>query len=186
VGPLDEAEAVVAPLRATAAADGVGPMPYATFQSMLDYPEGLLHYWSAEYHDELSDQALDTFVTHGLSITSPLSMAALIRWGGAVARVEDSPLPRRSAGWVSHPFAVWDDPATNDVHIAWARGFADAMKPFGTGATYLNFVGDEREERVRAAYGAENYRRLAEIKAKYDPDNVFRLNHNITPAGSPA
>ena len=81
-----------------------------------------------------------------------------------------------------HPFALWEDPADDERVIGWARGFRDDMRRFSSGGTYLNFIGDEGQDRVRAAFGDEKYARLARIKAQYDPDNVFRGNQNIVPA----
>jgi FAD/FMN-containing dehydrogenase len=85
---------------------------------------------------------------------------------------------------VVHPFALWADPADDDAVIGWARGFRDAVRPFASGGTYLNFIGDEGEDRVRAAFGERKYRRLTAIKARYDPGNVFRGNQNIKPAAA--
>ncbi len=87
----------------------------------------------------------------------------------------------RSAPFAININGVWTDPAEDQEHIAWARALFAAMEPFATGSVYVNFLGQEGAERVRAAYGA-NYARLARIKARYDPDNVFRDNQNIQPA----
>jgi FAD/FMN-containing dehydrogenase len=165
-------------------ADLVAPMAYADFQRMIDDPPGLRHYWSADFHDEFSDEALDVFVTYAAGRKSPLTQQILFPWGGAVARADDgsTPLTHRSAHWITHPFAIWEDPADNEANIAWARGFRRDIARFTTGGTYLNFIGDEGQDRVRAAFGDENYARLAAVKAKYDPDNVFRGNQNIKPA----
>jgi FAD/FMN-containing dehydrogenase len=91
-------------------------------------------------------------------------------------------MSKRDAKWVFHPFATWERAADDAINIAWARDSNAAMRPHATGGVYLNFIGDEGQDRIRAAYGEENYRRLAEIKAQYDPDNVFRGNQNIMPA----
>lgn len=91
-------------------------------------------------------------------------------------------MTQRDATWVVHPFAVWESPADDAAVIGWARGFREAVRRFASGGVYLNFIGDEGEDRVRAAYGEQKYRRLASIKATYDPDNVFRGNQNIKPA----
>lgn len=91
-------------------------------------------------------------------------------------------MTKRSVRWITHPFAMWDDPALTDENIAWARGFRRDIARFTNGGIYLNFIGDEGQDRVRAAFGEEKYARLAAIKADYDPDNVFRGNQNIVPA----
>jgi FAD/FMN-containing dehydrogenase len=85
--------------------------------------------------------------------------------------------------WITHPFALWEDPADSDANIAWARGFRRDIAGYDSGGVYLNFIGDEGDDRVRAAFGEEKYARLAAIKAEWDPENVFRGNHNISPAG---
>ena len=78
---------------------------------------------------------------------------------------------------------MWTEPAEADRHVAWARAFSEALRPHTNGRVYVNFLGDEGEDRVRAAYGPETYARLAKVKAAYDPENVFRMNQNIRPAG---
>ena len=92
-------------------------------------------------------------------------------------------MAQRDAGWVSHPFALWELAEDDDWHRDWARSISAEMKQFTTGGVYLNFVGDEGGDRVRAAFGP-NYTRLANVKRAYDPDNFFRGNQNITPAAS--
>ena len=88
-------------------------------------------------------------------------------------------MAQRGARWVTHPFATWEDPADDEANIAWVRDFRAANAPFTTGGVYLNFIGDEGDERIRAAYGAAKLDRLAAIKAEYDPGNVFAGNQNI-------
>jgi FAD/FMN-containing dehydrogenase len=163
--------------------DLVGPMPYAELQSMVDDPPGLRQYWSADYHDSFPDEALDVFLAAGASRPSPISQHLLVPWGGALGRIDEdaTPLSQRGARWVSHPFATWEDPADDDANIAWVRTYRKANAPFTTGGVYLNFIGDEGDERIKAAFGAEKYDRLAQIKAEYDPANVFAGNQNIRP-----
>lgn len=166
------------------AANVVGPMPYAAFQQMIDLPPGMRNYWSADYHDEFDDDALDVFARFGRERRSPFSQQILLPWGGAVAdRGEsDTPLSNRSVRWITHPFAVWEEQADDDANIAWAQAFRRDIAKHANGGVYLNFIGDEGQDRVRAAYGPANYERLAGIKAGYDPANVFRGNQNIQPA----
>jgi FAD/FMN-containing dehydrogenase len=95
---------------------------------------------------------------------------------------EETPLTQRDATWVVHPFALWQDPADDGAVIGWARGFREDLRRFASGGVYLNFIGDEGADRVRAAYGEQKYQRLA-AKGRYDPHNVFRGNQNIEPAG---
>jgi FAD/FMN-containing dehydrogenase len=164
----------------------VMPMPYVDFQQLIDDPPGLRHYCTGDYLDELNDDAVDVFVTYGIQRKSPLTQQILLPRGGAVAEHDDgsTPLGNRSARWLSHPFAVWQDSADNEANIDWVRGYRRDIAEYTTGGTYLNFIGDEGQDRVRAAFGPENYARLAAVKAAYDPRNVFRGNQNIKPAGA--
>jgi len=185
VGDVDEGADAMQPLKDLAPeVDLVGPMPYADFQCMIDDPPGMRNYWSADYHDSFPDDALDVFVKYGFSKQSPLSQLLLLPWGGAVARVgEDAtPMTKRSTTWITHPFAVWEDAAADAANIEWAKGFRRDIAHYATGGVYLNFIGDEGEDRVRAAYGEAKYTRLAGIKGEWDPTNVFRGNQNIKPA----
>lgn len=165
-------------------ADLVAPMPYADFQCMIDDPPGLHNYCTADFHDEFPDAALDVFVRFGCDRKSPRAQQILLPWGGAVARIPDeaTPMAGRSARWITHPFAVWEDPADTERNIAWARAYRRDIARYANGGIYLNFVGNEGQERVRAAYGELNYARLAAVKAEWDPFNVFRGNQNIIPA----
>jgi FAD/FMN-containing dehydrogenase len=183
-GDVADGEAALKPFRDLAPeVDIVGPMPYADFQCMIDDPPGLHNYWSGDYHDELPDSALDVFVKYGFERQSPLSQQLLVPWGGAIARVPEdaTPLTHRDVSWITHPFALWEDPADTDKNIEWARSFRRDIARYTNGGVYLNFIGNEGQDRVRAAYGDEKYRRLAAIKGEWDPENVFRGNHNIAP-----
>ncbi len=164
--------------------DLAGPMPYTDFQCMIDDPPGQRNYWSADYHDDFPDDALDVFVKYGFDRPSPLGQQILFPWGGAVARVADAatPMANRSVRWVSHPFAVWEDEADDAANIDWARGFRRDIGNYATGGVYLNFIGNEGQDRIRAAFGDAKYERLARLKAEWDPDNRFRGNQNIRPA----
>lgn len=164
--------------------DLVGLMPYADLQSMIDDPPGFRQYWSADYHNAFPDDALDVFLDAGARRASPMTQHLLIPWGGALARVDAdaTPLSQRSARWVSHPFATWEDAADDAANIAWVRDYRKAIAPFTTGGVYLNFIGDEGDARIKAAFGADKYERLAQIKAEFDPGNIFAGNQNIRPA----
>ena len=158
-------------------------MPYADMQCALDDPPGYRNWWSAEYLPEFSDEALDAYVERapGMVIPSP-TLHTAIPLGGAVARgAKDSQLAFREAAWTIHPLSLWEDPGDDEQAISWARGVMEDMKPHSLGATYPNFIGDEGERRIVGAYGEENYNRLAEVKAEYDPDDVFHLHHPIRP-----
>jgi len=183
----DEADGcdVIQPLRdLVPEVDLVDQMPYAVFNGMLDDPPGLHNYWTADYHDEFPDDALDIFLKYGSDRASAFAQQILVPWGGAIARVADgeTPLTHRSVRWITHPFALWEDPADSDANINWARNFRRDIARYTNGGIYLNFIGNEGPERVRAAFGEDNYRRLAQVKAEWDPSNVFRGNQNIEPA----
>lgn len=180
-------EEVIAPLRAmNPEVDLVGPMAYADFQCMLDDPPGLGNYWSADYHDDFDDEALETFVKYGFERPSPHSQQILFPWGGAVSAVADdaTPLAHRDVRWISHPFAMWEIGGGGaTANIEWAQNFRRDIAHHTNGGIYLNFIGHEGEERIRAAFGEDNHRRLQQVKAEWDPDNVFQGNQNIRPAG---
>lgn len=185
LGDLDDGPAAFAPYRELGPeVDLIGPMPYSEFNSMLDDPPGFRHYWSADYHDDFPDDAVDVFVKAGFDRPSPLAQQLMLAWGGEVARVPeaDTPMTKRDAQWITHPFAVWEDPSETEASIAWARNFRRNIARYSNGGVYLNFIGDEGQERVRSAYGDEKYARLASIKAEWDPTNRFRGNQNIEPA----
>jgi FAD/FMN-containing dehydrogenase len=106
----------------------------------------------------------------------------LVPLGGAVARgPADYPIPWRRAGWHVFPFGMWTDPSHDERGRRWARNVCADVRAWSGGSVYLNFIGDEGDDRILAGLGADNYARLAAVKAKYDPNNVFHLNHNIRP-----
>jgi FAD/FMN-containing dehydrogenase len=159
-------------------------LPYAEAQCMIDDPPGNRNYWSAEHLSSLPDDAVKAFVAMAESLPVPTSSQhVLFPAGGATARsTADYPLPWRTAPWVVHPFAVWADPADDDRAREWVRNVRSAVRPWATGDVYLNFIGNEGSERVRAGFGEDAWRRLVAVKREFDPDNVFHLNHNIDPS----
>ncbi|MFF8276502.1 FAD-binding oxidoreductase [Streptomyces lateritius] len=186
-GPVDEVREFAAPLLALRPeAELVTDIAYADLQCMLDDPPGLRNYWSAEYLSEFPDAAVDVFCERAARIPMPTSTQhVLFMMGGAVADGPlDYPVPWRTAPWVVHPFATWEDPADDERVRRWVRDVRADARPWSIDAVYLNFIGNEGERRVVAGYGAGNHQRLARVKAAYDPDNVFHLNHNIAPAAS--
>ncbi|WP_424214472.1 FAD-binding oxidoreductase [Streptomyces sp. BI20] len=162
----------------------VTAIPYAELQCMIDDPPGLRNHWSAEYLTALPDEAAAAFCA--LADTRPTATGTqhiLFPLGGAVAEGDPAwPVPYRDSPWAVHPFAIWADPADDDRCRDWVRSVREAMRPWSSGAVYLNFIGDEGADRVAAGLGAENARRLAAVKREWDPGNAFRFNHNITPA----
>ncbi len=184
-GDVTDGEDAIADLRALGPeVDLVGPMPYTEFQCMIDDPPGLGNYWSADYHDTFPDEALDTFVKYGFERPSPVSQQILVPWGGAIARVSDeaTPMTHRDVRWISHPFAMWDVAEDATANIDWAQSFRRDIAAHTNGGVYLNFIGHEGEERIKAAFGDAKFRRLQQVKADWDPSNVFQGNQNIRPA----
>ncbi|WP_018352578.1 FAD-binding oxidoreductase [Longispora albida] len=184
-GPQDAALPVFAPLLELGDAARVQmEMPYAEFQCMLDDPPGLRNYWSAEYLGTFPDEAAEAFgqQARNMLVPSP-SQQALLPLGGALDRPDgDYPVPWRHSAWAVHPLGLWEDPADDTRAKQWSDGLRDAMSPWASGAVYLNFIGDEGWSRVVAGYGEAGYARLSDVKAQYDPANVFHLNHNVLPA----
>jgi hypothetical protein len=188
-GPIAEGEQLLQPLRAFGppVADLVQPMPYTAFQQMLDplNPPGNRVYWKSAVLRDLSDDVLQTIVDHAADAPSPLSAAILEFYGGASNRVgaQETAYPHRAALYSINSVSAWTDPGQDEPNVQWSRGLWEAMRPFSPGSVYVNFLGvDEGEDRVKAAYGP-NYDRLAQLKARYDPTNLFRLNQNIKPGG---
>jgi FAD/FMN-containing dehydrogenase len=183
-GPEAEARKAMAPMLALGH-DGemIAEMPYAELQCMLDDPPGYRNYWSAEHLNVLPDEAIDLFCARAgdMVVPSP-SQHVVFPLGGVAGRGDaDFPISWRNAPWVVHPFGLWEDPADDERAKQWARDIRTDLKPCASGDVYLNFIGDEGEDRVMAGFGEDNYRRLAKIKSHFDPGNVFHLNHNIKP-----
>ena len=189
-GGVEDGERAVRALRefGTPLLDLVGPTLYVDHQSGIDdtVPHGWHYYWKATNLTRLSDEVIDIVADHAYDATSPRSYAAMFHFGGAVARV-----PRDATAYpgrdIDHNIiidAAWlpeEDDTVGAAETAWTRAFFDALQPHGAGV-YVNFLdSDDDVSRVREAYGDDTYRRLAEVKAKYDPDNVFRNNKNIQP-----
>lgn len=183
-GPEEDMRKLAEPLLALPhESEIVGARPYADVQCMLDDPPGMRNYWSAEYLTSAPDAYLDAFCAGGDALPPTGTIHVLFPQGGAIAAgPHEYPVPYRDAAWAVHPFAIWEDPADDERCVSWVREVRAAARPWSTGAVYLNFIGDEGAERVVAGLGPENTRRLADLKRRYDPDNVFRFNHNIRPA----
>jgi hypothetical protein len=158
--------------------DLIQPMPYTVFQSLIDpmAPKGFRSYWRGEYLKGLSDGAIDTFVKHAPALTAaggPLSQMIIFKIGQGVAAVRDdaTAFSHRDANYLFHPISVWQQPTDDQQLITKNRAFCDAMRPFSTGAVYLNF---SPEDRVRDAYGVAKYAKLVTLKDRYDPETLFR------------
>ncbi|MBV9582182.1 MAG: FAD-binding oxidoreductase [Chloroflexi bacterium] len=188
-GPTEEGEAIFAPLRrfGPPVADMIQPMPYVAAQQMLDAlnPPGNRVYWKSSVLEGIDDEVLDTIIEGAASCPSPLSATLIEFYGGAINRigVQDTAYPLRDAIYALNAVSAWTDPRHDATNIAWARRMWESVQAFSPGNVYVNFlgVGDQSDQRVKAAYGP-NYLRLSQIKATYDPTNLYRLNHNIPPA----
>jgi FAD/FMN-containing dehydrogenase len=187
---LEEGKRVAAPLlrAATPLAEAVQPMTYVALQSFALSPEraGKRHYWKSSLLADLSDAALAAFLESAAEAnrSGPMVLAEMLTMGGAIARVgeDDTAYSNRHAVVDFIASATWTEPADDERHISAARDVWQAVSAHGSSGVYVNNLGSEGEDRIRAAYGASKYERLAEIKARYDPDNVFHLNQNIRPA----
>jgi hypothetical protein len=186
-GSPDDGMDLAAPLRTlgTPIADLLGPMPYATIQSLLDplWTAGARNFFKSGYLADIPDEAVETLTRFQLTAPSQSNEIHLERFGGAVARVADdaTAFGSRSAPWVVNVVARWIDASSDDAEITWARDLYAALEPFLASGTYLNFL-SAGDDRVREAYGPEKYERLARLKEIWDPTNLFRLNQNIQPA----
>jgi FAD/FMN-containing dehydrogenase len=188
-GSVEDGEPIVQPLREIGEPliDLSGPWPWLGLQSGFDalFPKGGFYYWKSRSLAELTDDAIGVIVDFGSQRPSPLTDIVVWHQGGAMSRVGEAETAYggRDAAFLVTAEASWDDPALTDAAIGWARTFWDAIGSHSTGGMYLNFpgLGEEKEELVKAGYGA-NYERLTALKAKYDPSNLFRMNLNITPA----
>jgi FAD/FMN-containing dehydrogenase len=185
-GPKEKADQVFAPVRALEPAlDGVMEVPHPAMQSAFDelFPKGDQWYWRADFVKELSDEAIAEHVKHGSAVPTLQSTMHLYPIDGAAARVSSSHTPwaYRDAKWGMVVVGVDPDPANADLIRDWCVAYHEALHPYSAGGAYVNMMMDEGQERVKASY-KDNYERLAEVKAKYDPDNALRVNQNIEPA----
>ncbi len=187
-GPMDKAEEKFIPIRKLAPkpiVDLVGPVPHPAVQSMFDglYPPGQQWYWRADFVNEISDAAIDKHLEFAQKLPTPLSSMHLYPIDGAAHELDKDATAwsYRDANWAQVIVGVDPDPANKELVTTWTKQYFDALHPYSAGGAYVNFMMDEGDERIRATY-RENYDRLASIKAKYDPNNLFRVNQNIKPA----
>jgi FAD/FMN-containing dehydrogenase len=187
-GNLSEGEKLVGPIKAfgTPVGDIVQRRSYVSQQSLLDatQPKGRRYYWKSEYLPKLQPELLADAIRHAEAIVSPHSAIILFPLDGALNRLAEdhSAVGNRNTAWVLNITASWDKAKDDKTNIEWARAAWRDMRRFSTGGTYINFLTEEEgDERIHAAYG-NNYKRLVEIKTKWDPDNLFCMNKNIQPS----
>jgi FAD/FMN-containing dehydrogenase len=186
-GPVADGEELLRPLRTAAPilADQVGPMPYTALQSIAENfnPPHLRNYWKSDYLAQLSDEAMDVLVDAYPSVPAPLTHVAIEHLGGAVGRVgeDEAAVSHRAAEYNVIIVGLWSELGQDEQVIKWVRRLWEALRPFSFGGVYLNYLSNEGDERVHAAYSPGKYERLVALKNRYDPTNLFRLNQNIPP-----
>jgi FAD binding domain/Berberine and berberine like len=186
-GSHDRADAVLAPVRefGSPLVVGLQEMPFSALQGAFDplYPPGLQWYWRSDVFTEITDAAIEVHRRYGELLPTGHSTMHLYPIDGAAARVPEdaTAFPYRDGGWIANIVGVDPDPANAELITQWTRDYWTELHPTSAGGTYVNFLMDEGEDRVRAAYRG-NYERLAQVKGRYDPENDFHVNQNITPA----
>ena len=189
IGSPEQAEEDLLPLREFGSPVMVelGPLPYTVLNSLLDggYPTGSLNYWKSGFLNGLTDEAIDELLARFAACPSPMTAALLEHFHGEVTRVpvDATAVPHREPGYNFAITSVWNDPAATGENVAWTKETFAAMQPYLEGRRYLNYFSEDDvgDDPVRAAYGP-NYERLVELKAKYDPANLFHLNANVPPS----
>ena len=187
-GPADQAEQVVAPIKkfAPVTLDGIAPMPHPVANSLFDAllpPHMLQHYWKADFVNEVTDEQVQIHQEFGPKVPSWQSTMHLYPLNGAAKEVgaTDTAYAYRDVNFTHIIAAMYPDPADTPKNRQWVRDYWSALHPHSAGGAYLNFLmDDDGEDRIKATFGV-NYDRLVQIKRKYDPDNVFRVNQNIKP-----
>lgn len=186
-GQLDEGEHTLQPLRdfGNPVNGEIRPLPYLEFQCSHDSgtPVGRQHYWKSSFLKDVSDTAIEVMLEFAATSPSPYTGIGLQQMTGVASRVDPraTAFAHRDRQYDFLIVSQWEDPADADRNIAWTRRCFEAMSPYLKDAVYVNNLGGTEQERVGAAYGV-NYDRLRTVKARYDPENAFCLNHNIAPA----
>lgn len=185
-GPLKKAEKVFKPIRKfkKPALDFVGPLPVPALQSMFDsvYPPGMQWYWKADFVNELNDEAIDLHVKHGMELPTMHSTMHLYPIDGAASKIDnkETAWSFRNAKYAEVIVGVDPDSNKKDAITNWAKEYWNELHPHSAGGAYINFMMQEGDERIKATYG-KNHDKLVEVKTKYDPQNLFRVNQNIKP-----
>ncbi|HSB15751.1 MAG TPA: FAD-binding oxidoreductase [Bryobacteraceae bacterium] len=186
-GDPKQGEPLIEPLRrfGTPLGEHVGAQPYVAWQQTFDplLTPGARNYWKSHNLSTIKDALIDTIIAYTLKLPSPQTEIFLGAIGGATTRPAPDAMAyaHRDAKFVMNVHGRWEEPADDKRVIAWARDFFNACAPFASGGVYVNFLTADEVDRVRSAYGP-NYDRLAQVKRKYDPKNLFRVNQNIVPA----
>jgi FAD/FMN-containing dehydrogenase len=187
-GPVEQGENAMKPFRdlAPAVAEMVGPMPYPALNSAFDpiFPKGIRSYWKGSFVTELTDAAIDAHVEHGAKVPEVSATMHLYPINGAAHRVgaDETAFAYRDANFATVIVAAWSDASVDQERIQWVRDYYDATAPYSEPGGYINFMADDDQSRIRDNYKG-NYNRLVAVKRTYDPDNLFHINQNISPAG---
>ncbi len=190
-GDMAKGKKALADLRALGdpIVDVISPQPFVDWQATFDplLTAGERNYWKSHDFSSLPDEAIRTLVEAIAHLPDPQSEVFIAHVGGAMARVpaDETAYPERSAHFIMNVHTRWSTADKDDACVSWARKLSDDMKPYSTGSSYVNFMPEDEADRVGSVYG-DNMQRLSEVKARYDPNNFFRCNHNIFPAGAPA
>jgi FAD/FMN-containing dehydrogenase len=188
-GPADRAEAATRPMRSVGKPllDHQGEMPLPFVNSLFDalYPPGHQWYWRADFVNDLTDEAIERHARHGAEMPTMLSSMHLYAIDGAAHRVrrDETAFSYRDARFAEVIVGVDPDAANAPAITKWCKDYFDGLHPYSAGGAYVNFMMDEGQERVQASF-RDNYARLAVVKSKYDPNNLFRVNQNIHPAAT--
>ncbi len=189
IGPLPDGERAVQPFRTFGPplADMVAPTPYVKMQQMFDegMPAGLHIYWTSSFLKSVSDEVIDIVVEAFEQMPTPLCVLILEQLGGAVRRVpvDETAFTLRDGEYNLAIIGRWTDPRDREKTVAWAKTLAKRLEPHSSESVYVNYLPEDEGDRVKSLYGEARYRRLVELKKKYDRDNVFRMNANIDPKG---
>ena len=185
-GPLEEGAKAIQPIRDVApiVAEMVGPMPYPMLNSAFDalVPPGLQHYWKANFNTELTDETIDAHLRYGPKVPAVNSTMHIYPINGACHRVagDATAFAYRDATFATVIAGMWPDPADNEANIQWVKDYYAATAPHSEAGGYINFMAEDDQHRIEDNYKG-NYDRLVDVKRKYDPNNVFRVNQNIRP-----
>jgi FAD/FMN-containing dehydrogenase len=186
-GGADRAEEVLAPVRSWGSPlmVGLAEMSFAEMQGMFEplNPPGMQWYWRSDFYDDLTDDAIAVHEKYAAALPTPESTMHLYPMDGATSRpaADATAFPYRGDGWTGVIVGVDPDPAGAESIAAWTKDYWAELRPMSTGGVYVNFLMEEGADRARASYGA-NFRRLQQVKRRYDPDNLFHINQNIPPA----
>lgn len=185
-GDISAGKEAFAPLRefGDPIADMTQPLPYVEHQRQADeiYREGDRNYWKSNFYDEISDGFIETLMDHTESLPSPFTTVFFEWMEGAIAEAEPdaTAFPHRERAFAFTVAPKWSELGRDDEMISWAREFHEALEPFASDGVYVNYMDDDEADRVRMAYG-DRYDRLVQLKNEWDPENLFRINQNITP-----